>query len=289
MTTGRPKNPSVPPPRGPGGAPAKRPSVAPPKHPSLAPPKRPSVYPVDRRCPVHGFALSSDGSCMRCNSEGRPTRPGSEPLLAPTPLRTKLLFVLVAACVIGGALMAMSFDDDVSAGEAERGLVVEPGDTPPVAQPTEAERALAAARADNERRDREAAARRAAEEADAAERAAAPAPPSTAPAPAAATGPSAADLARVEAARASARARVPIILYGTSWCGACRQARSYMSAQGIAFTDLDVESNPAARATYVQLNPARTVPTLQVGREVMRGFSPESLEAALDQAVARAR
>ena len=56
MTSMRPKNPSVPPQRGPGASSAKRPSVA--------PPKRPSAYPVDRRCPVHGFALSPDGSAL---------------------------------------------------------------------------------------------------------------------------------------------------------------------------------------------------------------------------------
>lgn len=281
MTSMRPKNPSVPPQRGPGASSAKRPSVA--------PPKRPSAYPVDRRCPVHGFALSPDGQCLRCNTEGRPTRPRAEPLLEPVTLRTKLLFALVAVCALGGALLAVSFSDDVSPGSAERGLVVERGEEPPTAQPTDAERALAAARAENERRDREAAARRAAADTeDDPQQAEAPAPPSTTP-PSAVTPPSAADLAREQEARARARARVPIILYGTAWCGACRQARSYMRAQGIAFTDLDVESNPAARTTYAQLNPARTVPTLQVGREVLRGFSPDSLEQALDAAVARAR
>jgi glutaredoxin len=268
MTTTRPKGPSAPPPQRPSIAPTKRPSMVPPARPSvapaarpsMAPPKRPSTYPVDRRCPVHGLALSPDGRCLRCNTERRPTRRGLEPLLEPTSRLTKLLVALVLACLLGAALVLSSEDEPAP---TARGLVVERIAEPPAPAPVEADPALAAAQRESERRAREAAARDTAEAAEAAR------------------------LQREEAARA--RAQVPIVLYGTSWCGACRQARSYLLSQGIPFRDLDVETDPAARAEYVRLNPRQTVPTLDVGGSVLTGFSPAAFERALDQAVAGSR
>jgi len=178
---------------------------------------------------------------MRCGSESRGVRPGTEPLLEPTSLRTKLLRGLVAACFLGAAFALAGRTE--GAGSGQRALVVDRGaEPPPPAEPV-------------------------------------------APEPAAPPAPSAANQAQQQReARARARAEVPIVLYGTSWCGACRQARSYMRAHGIAFTDLDVETDQAARATYRRLNPAHTVPTLQVGGSVLRGFNPDTFEQALASA-----
>lgn len=220
------------------------------KRPSIAPP-RPSTFPPNRRCPIHGFALSPDGRCIRCGTEGRSTAlrsSGVEPLLAPTPLRTKLVYVLIAVCGLGAVLVYAGRSSGAEE-PVERGLVTPPGAEPQAPPPSEAENALAAARSENERRDREAAARRHAEE---------------------------------EEDRQRARAQVPVVLYGTTWCGVCTQARTYLRAHNIPFTDHDIEADAAARATYAGLNPANTVPTLTVGSHVLRGFSPMALEQALD-------
>lgn len=219
------------------------------KRPSVAPP-RPSTFPPNRRCPIHGFALSPDGRCVRCGNEGRTTvlrSNGAEPLLAPTPLRTKLMYVLIAVCGLGAVLVFTG-----RAGQqtpVERGLEAPPGREPP-APPDPAAAALAQARRENEQRDLGAAARRVAEE---------------------------------EEERRRARAGVPVVLYGTTWCGACAQARAYLRAQGIPFTDHDIEANPTARQAHASLNPAHTVPTIEVGGQVLRGFSASSFERALDE------
>lgn len=221
---------------------SKRPSVA---------PARPSAFPPNRRCPIHGFALSPDGRCVRCGNEGRSTvlRSGVEPLLAPTPLRTKLVFALVAACGLGAVFVLVGRSGGPSE-SVERGLTVERGAEPAAPPPAQADLALATARNENERRDRAAASRRVAEE---------------------------------EEERRRARAQVPIVLYGTTWCGVCTQARAYLRSQGIPFTDHDIEADPAARATHASLNPTNTVPTLTVGGQVLRGFSPMSFEQVLDE------
>lgn len=260
MTSMRPKGPTAQSAKPPTGAPTARPSMSPPARPSVAPPKHPSSYPVDRRCPVHGLALSPDGRCMRCGTNRRPARGGLEPLIEPTSRLTKLLVALVLACLLAAALVLANQDDlaPVARGlEVER--IAEP-EAPPEAPP---DPAVAAAQRESERRAREAAAQNSAEAAEAAR------------------------LEREEVARA--RAQVPIVLYGTSWCGACRQARSYLLGQGIPFRDLDVEADPAARAAYVRLNPRQTVPTLDVGGRLLTGFSPDAFERTLDEAVASSR
>ncbi|MEZ4328515.1 MAG: glutaredoxin family protein [Polyangiales bacterium] len=60
--------------------------------------------------------------------------------------------------------------------------------------------------------------------------------------------------ARVEQARPSAAAGAAlaavsgeVVLYGASWCGACRQARRFFEREGVAFVDRDIERDPGAR------------------------------------------
>ncbi|MCA9537085.1 MAG: glutaredoxin family protein, partial [Myxococcales bacterium] len=93
--------------------------------------------------------------------------------------------------------------------------------------------------------------------------------------------------ARQAAELQSARARVPVVMYSTTWCGVCASARTYLDARRVRFTEYDVESNEAARAEHARLNPQRSVPTFDIGGEVLTGFSETAFEAALDAAAAR--
>lgn len=40
----------------------------------------------------------------------------------------------------------------------------------------------------------------------------------------------------------------PVVIYGTSWCGACHVAAQYMTRENIPFVERDVEKDPAALA-----------------------------------------
>jgi glutaredoxin-like YruB-family protein len=86
----------------------------------------------------------------------------------------------------------------------------------------------------------------------------------------------------------AARRRVPVVMYSTAWCGVCKRARQYFEQEGISFVEYDVDENSAARSEYLSLNPRRSVPTIKVGDEVVIGFSPQAMNAALDSA-ARSR
>jgi glutaredoxin-like YruB-family protein len=86
---------------------------------------------------------------------------------------------------------------------------------------------------------------------------------------------------------ATARRRVPVVMYSTAWCGVCKRARKYFEENRIAFDEHDVDRDVAARAEYLKLNPRRSVPTIKIGDEVVVGFSAQAVESALDSAARR--
>jgi glutaredoxin len=79
-----------------------------------------------------------------------------------------------------------------------------------------------------------------------------------------------------------------VTLYGTSWCGACRAARQYLSSRNIPFAEKDIEKDPAAArelaAKAARLGvPADRVPILDVRGRLLIGFDQARLEALLGQ------
>jgi glutaredoxin len=87
---------------------------------------------------------------------------------------------------------------------------------------------------------------------------------------------------------ATMRERVDINVYYTTWCPACRSLRGYLAERGIRATEYDIETNAAARLRQRQLNPRGSIPTVDIEGQVLVGFNPKSIEAAIDRA-ARAR
>jgi glutaredoxin len=89
-------------------------------------------------------------------------------------------------------------------------------------------------------------------------------------------------------ARANAGGHPVVTIYGTSWCGACRAARSYFQQRGIPFADKDIESDPEAahelseKASKVGL-PTDRVPVLDVRGRLLLGFDQARVEALLGQ------
>lgn len=81
-----------------------------------------------------------------------------------------------------------------------------------------------------------------------------------------------------------------VVLYGTSWCGACRSARQYFIARKIPFVDKDVEKDPAAadelqkKAAQLGVSADR-VPVLDVMGRLLVGFDPKRVEALLGETI----
>ncbi len=107
-------------------------------------------------------------------------------------------------------------------------------------------------------------------------------PPPGTPAPAAPPGAG-------SPAPAPASGTAVVTLYGTSWCGACKSARSYLRERRIPFADKDIERDPAAarelREKAGRLGvPADRVPILDVRGRLLIGFDKARLEALLGEA-----
>ncbi|MEH6344843.1 MAG: glutaredoxin family protein [Bermanella sp.] len=63
-----------------------------------------------------------------------------------------------------------------------------------------------------------------------------------------------------------------VIMYSTSWCGYCAQARKYFKKKGIPYIDYDIEKNKKAKRKYDILGGVG-VPLILVGKKSMTGFS----------------
>jgi mycoredoxin len=57
--------------------------------------------------------------------------------------------------------------------------------------------------------------------------------------------------------------RNEILMYTTTWCGDCRRAKKVFAALGVAYAEIDIDSQPeAAEKVKLLNNGMRTVPTI---------------------------
>lgn len=80
---------------------------------------------------------------------------------------------------------------------------------------------------------------------------------------------------------------VPVVVYTTPWCPACKRAKAWMSGEGIAFEERDVEASRENAGRMHSINPRGSVPTFAVGGEVLVGFRSADLIAAMRRAANR--
>lgn len=71
-----------------------------------------------------------------------------------------------------------------------------------------------------------------------------------------------------------------VVLYTTSWCPYCKQAKAYFDAKSIPYTEYDVEKDSAAAARRAKMS-GSGVPFAVVNGERISGYSPSAYDAAL--------
>ena len=55
-----------------------------------------------------------------------------------------------------------------------------------------------------------------------------------------------------------------LTMYSTSWCGYCRRLKSQLDREGIGYTVVDIEQDPAAAEFVMSVNGGnQTVPTIR--------------------------
>jgi glutaredoxin len=88
----------------------------------------------------------------------------------------------------------------------------------------------------------------------------------------------------------SGAARPTVIIYGASWCGPCHQAADYLRKKGVNYVLKDIEEDAnAGREMRAKLAKAGmragSIPVIDVRGKLLVGFSAESLDEALGQAL----
>ena len=69
-------------------------------------------------------------------------------------------------------------------------------------------------------------------------------------------------------------------LFVTSWCSFCQQMESFLRKQGIQFTKYDIEKSSEGAAIHAKIG-GGGVPVTRIGEEVIRGYAPDEVLAAL--------
>jgi glutaredoxin 3 len=63
-----------------------------------------------------------------------------------------------------------------------------------------------------------------------------------------------------------------VVMYATSWCGYCARARRLFKDKGVAFTEIDVEAVPGARAEMQRRSGRTSVPQIFIGERHIGGY-----------------
>ena len=63
-------------------------------------------------------------------------------------------------------------------------------------------------------------------------------------------------------------------VYTTSWCRDCRSAKQFLEAHGIAYTEVNVDADPAASAEVLSRVGKRAVPQLVIDGEWFQPYKP---------------
>ena len=96
------------------------------------------------------------------------------------------------------------------------------------------------------------------------------------------------DLPRMRADGVMLEEHDDVIIYGTSWCGACKQAREFLAERRIPYIDKDVERDPraaaelAAKAAQAGISADR-VPIIDVRGRILVGFDAARVATLLGE------
>jgi glutaredoxin 3 len=66
-------------------------------------------------------------------------------------------------------------------------------------------------------------------------------------------------------------ATAPVTMYTTGWCPFCDHARSLLERRGVAWTEIDIEAEPARRAEMIERSGRRSVPQIFIGTRHVGG------------------
>ncbi len=102
----------------------------------------------------------------------------------------------------------------------------------------------------------------------------------------AATDPMRAEKPRLRAESSTALAKLSpsrVVMFGTSWCPYCAQARALFAQHGISYVEFDIERHHEGALFAKEHLKLRTIPNIVVGSRLLVGFSETEILAALKE------
>jgi len=227
---------------------------------------------VSDLCPKHDLVTDEHGMCARCREE----LAGPKTARADSPATLGLVGLVVAAGVMAGVWLTSTGTPPTRAvqtmasaaasatnavGEIARGVADEATGAAASAAPSASAEPVRAFDLEVQKQLQEA------ERNAAAAASAAAKPPSPPP-------------AELEARRK----RVVVDMYRATTCEECDVAARWMNEREIRVRQHDVTRDGSARERLLELNPSGSVPTFDVGGEVLVSFGPTELLRAIDVA-----
>ncbi len=80
---------------------------------------------------------------------------------------------------------------------------------------------------------------------------------------------------------ANANGQPSVVFFSATWCGYCTATRNFFNQNGIAYTELDIESSAAGAEGYEKLG-GGGIPLILIGNEKLRGFNGSLLQQRLE-------
>lgn len=79
-----------------------------------------------------------------------------------------------------------------------------------------------------------------------------------------------------------------VIIYGASWCSACRSTAAFLREQNVPFVERDIEREPGARQAMMEAAQAAGVspngiPVIDFSGEIITGFNRARLQRAIER------
>ncbi len=78
----------------------------------------------------------------------------------------------------------------------------------------------------------------------------------------------------------SIQSKTNIVIYSTSWCHYCIQAKQFLNQLPVNYSECDIENSAHAKMRFKELQ-GQTVPLIYVGDIRIDGFNAKAIEQAL--------
>lgn len=84
-------------------------------------------------------------------------------------------------------------------------------------------------------------------------------------------------LRRLRAEAAPPTTTGDVVLYSAVWCGYCKKAKAYLAGKGIAYREVDIDTNDGM-AAFAQVGGGKGIPLLLAGGQRIQGFSTSAYD-----------